>query len=155
MVSFQTKNPSLGKFWRAWDSKMLIYFMATLNILRQFGKFYDHLVHSVLIWYIFSSLGIMLQEESGNPGKKRQRWLKHGPQIVCDIKWRAQWPRFLWKAKPGANNRFAIFPVFQCNNRVKIRVTRLGEFSPIGRFVRYSGQEITSLAQIIGLLFPR
>jgi hypothetical protein len=27
--------------------------MAIWNILRTFGKFYDRLVHSVLIWYIF------------------------------------------------------------------------------------------------------
>jgi hypothetical protein len=27
MVCFQTKNPNLGKFWRALDWKMLIYFM--------------------------------------------------------------------------------------------------------------------------------
>jgi hypothetical protein len=53
MVSFQTKNPNLGKFWRAVDWKMLIYFMAILNILQTFGIFYDHLVHFVFIWYIF------------------------------------------------------------------------------------------------------
>jgi hypothetical protein len=28
MVCFQTKNPNLGKFWRALDWKMLVYFMA-------------------------------------------------------------------------------------------------------------------------------
>jgi hypothetical protein len=26
MVYFQTKNPNLGKFWRALESKMLVYF---------------------------------------------------------------------------------------------------------------------------------
>jgi hypothetical protein len=30
--------------------------MAIWNILRRFGKFYDHLVHFVLIWYIFPVL---------------------------------------------------------------------------------------------------
>jgi hypothetical protein len=30
--------------------------------------FYDHLVHFVLIWYIFSGFGITYQEKSGNPG---------------------------------------------------------------------------------------
>jgi hypothetical protein len=34
MVSFQTKNPNLGKFWRAVHGKMLIYFMAIWNILQ-------------------------------------------------------------------------------------------------------------------------
>jgi hypothetical protein len=53
MVSFQTKNLNLGKFWRILDWKMLIYFMAIWNILQTFGIFYDHLVHFVFIWYIF------------------------------------------------------------------------------------------------------
>jgi hypothetical protein len=41
--------------------------MAIWNILRTFGIFYDHLVHFVFIWYIFSGFGIMHQERSGNP----------------------------------------------------------------------------------------
>jgi hypothetical protein len=57
MVCFQTKNPNLGKFLGPKvDGKMLIYFMAIWNILRTFGKFYDHLVHFLLIWYIFPAL---------------------------------------------------------------------------------------------------
>jgi hypothetical protein len=36
--------------------------------VQTFGIFYDHLVHLVLIWYIFSGFGIMHQEKSGNPG---------------------------------------------------------------------------------------
>jgi hypothetical protein len=56
MVSFQTKNSNLGKFWRALDGKMLIYFMAIWYILHPFGIFYDHLVHFVIIWYIFPVL---------------------------------------------------------------------------------------------------
>jgi hypothetical protein len=45
MVSFQTKNPNLGKIRRALDWKMLIYFMSIWNILQTFGMFYDPLVH--------------------------------------------------------------------------------------------------------------
>jgi hypothetical protein len=41
--------------------------MAIWNILQTFGIFYDHLVHFVFIWYIFSGFGIMYQEKSGNP----------------------------------------------------------------------------------------
>jgi hypothetical protein len=52
-VHFQTKNPTLGKSWRALDWKMLIHFMAIGNILHTFGIFYDHLVQFVLIWYIY------------------------------------------------------------------------------------------------------
>jgi hypothetical protein len=65
MVCFQTKNPSLGKLWRALDWKMFIYFMAIWNFLWRFGIFNDHFV---FIWYIFSGFGIMYQEKSGNPG---------------------------------------------------------------------------------------
>jgi hypothetical protein len=32
MVHFQTKNPNLGKFWRALEWEMLLYFMAIRNI---------------------------------------------------------------------------------------------------------------------------
>jgi hypothetical protein len=70
MDCFQTKNPNLGKFWRALAWKILLYFMPIWNILRYleyFKIFYDHLVHFVFIWYIFSGLGIMHQEKSTNP----------------------------------------------------------------------------------------
>jgi hypothetical protein len=42
-----------------------------LHILQTFGIFDDHLVHFVFIWYIFSGLGIMYREKSGNPGYER------------------------------------------------------------------------------------
>jgi hypothetical protein len=67
MVCFQTKNPNLGKFWRALDRKKLIYFMPIWNILQTFGMFHNHLLHFVFIWYIFSGSGIMYQEKSVNP----------------------------------------------------------------------------------------
>jgi hypothetical protein len=68
MVSFQTKNPNLGKFWMALDGKMLIYFRAFWNILWTFsiGTIWP-LGNIVVIWYIFSRLGIFCQEKSGNP----------------------------------------------------------------------------------------
>jgi hypothetical protein len=46
---------------------MFKYFMAIWNILWRFGIFYDRLVHFKFIWYIFSSLGIMYKDKSGNP----------------------------------------------------------------------------------------
>jgi hypothetical protein len=59
MVCFQTKNTNLGKFLRALDWKMMIYYMAIWNILLAFGIFYDHLVgtfcvhlvHFLRFWY--------------------------------------------------------------------------------------------------------
>jgi hypothetical protein len=44
MVSFRTKNPKLGKFWRAFDWKMLMYYRAFWNILWKIRIFYHHLV---------------------------------------------------------------------------------------------------------------
>jgi hypothetical protein len=42
--------------------------MAIWNVLLAFGIFYDHLVHFVLIWYIFTILAPCPKEKSGNPG---------------------------------------------------------------------------------------
>jgi hypothetical protein len=67
MVGFQTKNANLGTFWKALDWKMFTHVMAIWNIFWIFAIFYDHWVYFVLIWYIFSGLGIMYQEKSGNP----------------------------------------------------------------------------------------
>jgi hypothetical protein len=64
---FSNQKNNLGKFWRALDLKMLLYFMAIWNILQTFGILYDHLVHFVFVRYIFSGFGIMCEEKSGNP----------------------------------------------------------------------------------------
>jgi hypothetical protein len=47
---------------------MLKYFKAISNVLWILGIFHDHLVQFELIWYIFSSFGIMYQEKSDDPG---------------------------------------------------------------------------------------
>jgi hypothetical protein len=44
MVYFQTKNPNMGKFWRALEWKMLVYFMTIWNNLWPFGIIYGRLV---------------------------------------------------------------------------------------------------------------
>jgi hypothetical protein len=56
MVFFQTKNLDLGKCWRAFEFKKLVYYMAIWNILQPFGILYGHLVISWQIWYIFPVL---------------------------------------------------------------------------------------------------
>jgi hypothetical protein len=73
MVCFQTKNPDLGKFWRALEWKMLVYFMTIWNILWPFGIIFGRLVKFVAIWYIFPILVCLAQEKPGNPG---QDWAK-------------------------------------------------------------------------------
>jgi hypothetical protein len=67
MVSFQTKNPNLGKFWWVLQWKMLVFFMTIWSILRPLDIFYGHSVYLVVIWYIFPRFGILYQEKSGNP----------------------------------------------------------------------------------------
>jgi hypothetical protein len=42
MVRFQTKNPNLGKFWRACALTMFVYFMTIWNNLRPFGIIYGN-----------------------------------------------------------------------------------------------------------------
>jgi hypothetical protein len=44
MVCFHSKTPNLGIFLRALEWKMLVYFLALWNVLRQFGLFCGHLV---------------------------------------------------------------------------------------------------------------
>jgi hypothetical protein len=54
MAYFQTKNPTLGKFWRDLQWKKLVYFMAIWsisNILRQFGIFYGYFFIFFPFWY--------------------------------------------------------------------------------------------------------
>jgi hypothetical protein len=63
---------------------MLMYFMAFWNIFWTFGKFYDHLVHFLLILVHFSGFGITYQEKSGNPV---QHW-RHG---VVVSPWFSAW----------------------------------------------------------------
>jgi hypothetical protein len=64
---FQTQNPILGKFWRALDWKLSIYFYGRLeyftdiwDILRPFGTFCVHLVH-------FPGFGIMQHRKIWQP----------------------------------------------------------------------------------------
>jgi hypothetical protein len=47
---FQTKNPNLGKFWKALQWEMLVYVIATWSI-------YGHLVYFVALWYILWLFG--------------------------------------------------------------------------------------------------
>jgi hypothetical protein len=68
MVCFQTKNPSLGKFCRALEWKMQVYFMLICNMLQSLGLFYGHFGNVVVLWYIFPRFGILCHEKSGNPG---------------------------------------------------------------------------------------
>jgi hypothetical protein len=44
MVCFQTKNPNMSRFWRAFEWRMLVCFLVIWNILRPFGIFYGQSV---------------------------------------------------------------------------------------------------------------
>jgi hypothetical protein len=65
MVYFQTQNPNLGKFWRAFKRKRLVYSMADWNISRPFGNL-------AAIWYIHPHYGTLCQERSGNPVRESE-----------------------------------------------------------------------------------
>jgi hypothetical protein len=67
MVYFQTKNPNLGKFWRALKWKRLLNSLAIWNILLPFITILWPFGNLVAIWYIFQRFGLLCQEKSGNP----------------------------------------------------------------------------------------
>jgi hypothetical protein len=94
MVSFQTKAHNLGKFWRALDWKMLIYFMAVWNILPTSGIFYDHFVHFVFILVYFSGFGIMHQ-------KIWQPCSRISPFLCCILKLGILWKYNLSFGRPN------------------------------------------------------
>jgi hypothetical protein len=88
-MSFQTKYPNLGKFWRALQWKMLAYFVVIWSILLPFGIFGCHLVYLVAIWYILWLFGIfppffgmLYQLKSGNPGRVRIMFVR-SDKTVC------------------------------------------------------------------------
>jgi hypothetical protein len=59
MAYFQTKNPNLGKFWKVLQWNLygyFVYFSAKLYILWPNCIFYGHLVHFVVIGYLFPVL---------------------------------------------------------------------------------------------------
>jgi hypothetical protein len=87
MVSFQTKNPDLGKFRRALDWKMLIYFMAVWNISQAFGIFYDHWVHFESIWYIFLGLVTWTKKNLATLHVYVYRYSVRQPQPINRLYW--------------------------------------------------------------------
>jgi hypothetical protein len=72
MAYFQSKNPNLGKFWRALQWNMLVYLMASLYFY-QICIVCGHLVDYMVVWYIFPRFGMMYQEKSGNPDMSRKK----------------------------------------------------------------------------------
>jgi hypothetical protein len=73
MVSFKTKNPDLGIFWRTLEWKMMLYILVVSNILVPFCIFYGHFV---IIGILFPAFDILYQEKSGNPVAERQTNLR-------------------------------------------------------------------------------
>jgi hypothetical protein len=74
MVYFQTKNPNLGKFLEGLRMENVGIFYGRMEYLRPLGIFYGNLV---VLWSIFSPFGILCQEKSGNPGRRREGALTH------------------------------------------------------------------------------
>jgi hypothetical protein len=65
MAYFQTKNPSLGNFWRALQWKMFVSFTAIWSILQPFGIFYGYLVYfSLLVCCTTKNLATLLSAKN-------------------------------------------------------------------------------------------
>jgi hypothetical protein len=68
MFFFKPKIPIRVSFlWPEIGKCLNILWPFGIPIWLTFGIFYDHWVHFVSIWYIFSIFGIMHQDKSGNP----------------------------------------------------------------------------------------
>jgi hypothetical protein len=128
MVCFQTKNPNLGKFWRALDWKMLISCTGIWNILWTFGIYFSticvHLVQLFRFWCI------MHQVKSGNPGADLKVQAIHHSRLRCcfgfifcslpGIAWRAYQKELKFlvygedsesRERPGRTNRWDLAKV--------------------------------------------
>jgi hypothetical protein len=66
ICSYQKSN--LGVFWRALECKMLEFLWPFRIFDRPLVFSYSHLVHVVVIWYIFYRFGKLYLEKSGNTG---------------------------------------------------------------------------------------
>jgi hypothetical protein len=80
MVCFQTRNPNLGKFWRALEWMILVYFMSIFGpfgiCCGHFVKFYGYLVY-------FSRLGMLYQEKYANPASKMLEDMTRLIELKC------------------------------------------------------------------------
>jgi hypothetical protein len=57
----------LGKFWRALEREMLVYFLTIWNILWPFGIINGRLVGFAVIWNIFSQFGMFGRRKIWQP----------------------------------------------------------------------------------------
>jgi hypothetical protein len=105
MVYFQTKNPNLGKVLRVSDWKM--YFMYIWNILL---KFTDHLVHLVLIWYIFPILISRTKKNLATLVRRTVRFIHAGKNIVPNFSRQTISGFLTFAFKISVNNKHVILP---------------------------------------------
>jgi hypothetical protein len=79
---FKPKIPILVIFWRVLQWKISAYFMTIWSILLPLEILNGHLVHFVVIWYIFPRFGTFYQEISGNPGSERKITMRSKEKIL-------------------------------------------------------------------------
>jgi hypothetical protein len=77
MAYFHTKNPTLGRFWRVLQWKMLLrYIYGHLVYFTAIWLVCGLLIYFKNIWYIFSLLGLLYQEKFWQPWCKwHNLWL--------------------------------------------------------------------------------
>jgi hypothetical protein len=64
---FKPKSPIWVNF-EGLSMEDVCIFMTIWSVLLPKVTFYVHLVHFVVIWYIFPRFGLLYREKSGNPG---------------------------------------------------------------------------------------
>jgi hypothetical protein len=69
---FLPKSTNLGKFWRAWEWKMLLYILVMWNILRTIGYIFLAFGNCVVIGYIFSPLWYFVPRKIWQPWSERR-----------------------------------------------------------------------------------
>jgi hypothetical protein len=90
MVYFQTNISNLGTFWKALETKMLVYFMPVWNMLRPFGIFHGNFM---VIWNIFHRFGILRQEKSGNPVHQCIHSVQIEASVMSNFNYDERWSR--------------------------------------------------------------
>jgi hypothetical protein len=92
IVNFQKKIPSLGKFWRVLQWKILVYFMAIWYILWYLGILCGHLVYfPVLVYCTTTNLATL-------PGHRGGPW--YFSTKLCSAQSRQKdWKAFRWRSR--------------------------------------------------------
>jgi hypothetical protein len=93
IICFLTKNPNLGKFWRAFEWSMLVYCMTIWNISWPFGIIYGRLVYIVCGHLLyFSKFGVFGLRKIWQPCIRHETLLTPDQVTFCRRHFPFCWP---------------------------------------------------------------